>query len=476
MNVRHIGGEMAGWSDPAPAGGPSYAHLVDGLRPLLPAGTRVLIAGPHDPALFGALPADAEVTWLLRTEPDPGALSGRAVTVLCGSLAKLTDTDHYDVVIALDGVERLCSVEGPQYDWAEALQALRRVLRPGGALLLAVENELGVHRLVDRTAVTFAHTDADWRPVGEYGTKPGTPARLRQHLTEESLTVSWLATAWPLPSAPTLVVDEPTLRDGPAGALAAAASAAVGTAYAARPVLSDPRRLAATAIRGGLGPELAPAWVVLAFRGPAAPVTAPAVVLGDGPMPEVPPGRLLEELLIGACLRHDLPALRSLLAGWVAEQPAATADNVLVDGDTYAVFDPARPAVDPATAIRRFAETLLAGGYDQPWPAAGDTASLTTVLLAAAGLSSPAVVPVDDAPVPAPDSLREHEERVRRLEEQLADAAVRIRHVESELVKRDGELRKARLQIDMFSGKVAYRVTRLGARAARAVRRNLKNR
>ncbi|MEV4703759.1 hypothetical protein [Actinoplanes sp. NPDC049316] len=474
MSLRHIGGEMAGWSDTTPAGGPSYGHLLDTLHPLLPEGARVLVAGPHDPSLLTVLPPDAEVTCLVRAESDADALNRRVATVLCGSLSKLTETDHYDVVIALDGVDRLCSVEGPQYDWAEALQALRRVLRPGGALLLAVENELGVHRLVDRTAVTFAHTDADWRPVGEYGTKPGSPARLRQHLAADGLTVAWLAAAWPLPSAPGLIVDEPTLRDGPAGALAAAASAVTGAAYADRPVLSDPRRLAATAIRGGLGPEFAPAWVVLAFRGPPARVTPPAAVLGAGPMPPMPPGRLLEELLIGACLRHDLPALRCLLSAWVAEQPAAAADNVLVDGDTFAVFDAARPLVEPAVAIRRFAETLLAGGYDQPWPAARDTAALTAVLLAAAGLSPAADVP--ELLPPAPDWLREHEERVRRLEEQLADAGERIRHVESELVKRDGELRRAQLQIDMFSGTVGYRITKLGARAARAVRRNLKKR
>ncbi|MGA5300925.1 hypothetical protein ACPCHT_13410 [Nucisporomicrobium flavum] len=474
MSLRHIGGEMAGWSDAAPAGGPSYAHLLDTLHPLVPEGARVLVAGPHEPGLITALPPDAEVTCLVRGESDAAAMSTRALTVLCGSLSKLTDADHYDVVIALDGVERLCSVEGPQYDWAEALQALRRALRPGGALLLAVQNELGVHRLVDRTAVTFAHTDADWRPVGEYGTKPGSPARLRQHLAADGLSVAWLGTAWPLPSAPTLIVDEPTLRDGPAGALAAAASAAIGTAYASRPVLSDPRRLAAAAIRGGIGPELAPSWVVLAFRGPAGRVTMPDAVLGGGPMPAVPPGRLLEELLIGACLRHDLPALRRLLSAWVTRQPAATADNVLVDGDTVTVFDPARPAVEPAAAIRRFAETLLAGGYDQPWPAARDTAALTAVLLAAAGLSP--VMEPPGLPAPVPDSLREHEERVRRLEEQLADADERIRYAESELVRRDGELRRAQLQIDLFSGNVGYRITKLGARAARAVRRNLKKR
>ncbi|WP_106127204.1 hypothetical protein [Pseudosporangium ferrugineum] len=473
MTLRHLGGEMPGWSDATPAGGPAFRCLLEALLPLVPAGARVLVAGPHDPELVAALPAEADVTCLVRGEEDADALAGSGATVLCGSLAKLND--EFDVILALDGVSRLCTVEGPQYDWAESLQALRRALRPGGALLLTVENELGVHKLVDRTTVTSAHTDADWRPVGEYDTTPGNPARLRDRLTADGLTVTWLGTAWPLPSAPTFVADEPTLRHGASGALAAAASGAAGAAYAGRRVLSDPRRLAAAAIRGGLGPELAPAWIVLAFKGTATPVALPPAVLGAGPMPELPPGRLLEELLIGACLRHDLPAARRLLTGWVAEQPAATADNVLVDGETLSVLDRARPAVETPVAIRRFAAMLLAGGYEHPWPAARDAGSLTAVLLAAAGLDA-GPVPVDHDPPPVPDSLREHEERVRRLEEQLADSAARIRHAESELVKRDGELRRARLQIDMFSGKVGYRLGRLGARAARKAVRLMKDR
>lgn len=464
---------MAGWSDATPAGGLAFGHLLKALGPLVPAGARVLVAGPHDPGLIAALPGNAKITCLVRGEQDAAFFQDRPITVLCGSLAKLTD--QFDVIVALDGVARLSAVEGPQYDWAESMQALHRALLPGGALLLTVENELGVHKLVDRTTATSAHTDADWRPVGEYDDKPGTPARLRDRLTTDGLTVTWLGTAWPLPSAPTFVADEPTLRHGPAGALAAAAAGAAGVAYAGRRVLSDPRRLSSAAIRAGLGPELAPAWVVLAFRGAAGRVGLPPAVLGAGPMPELPPGRLLEELLIGACLRHDLPEVRRLLTAWVAEQPTATADNVLVDGAAFSVLDETRPGVEAAVAVRRFAAMLLAGGYEQPWPAAGDTASLTRVLLAAAGLSA-GTVPADDEPLPAPDSLREHEERVRRLEDQLADATVRIRHVESELVSRDGELRRARLQIDMFSGKVGYRITRLGARAARKAVRLMKNR
>ncbi|WP_213000370.1 hypothetical protein [Winogradskya consettensis] len=471
MTLRLLGGEMAGWSDAAPAGGSAYGFLLSELRSLVPAGGRVLVAGPHDPALLTGLRAYAEITCFVRSQPDADALSSAGFSVLCGSLAKLTDSDQYDLVVALDGVGRLCSVEGPQFDWAESVQVLRRSLRPGGALLLAVENELGVHRLVDRVTPTAAHTDGDWRPLGEYDeTKPGTPSRLRERLAADGLTPGWLATAWPLPSAPTLVIDEPRLRYGPAGALAAVASGVTATAYATRRVLSDPRRLASTAIRGGLGAELAPAWLVLAFRGPAPSLSLPPAVLNDGPLGPLPDGRLLEELLIGACLRHDLPALRQLLTSWVAAAPGVSADNVIV-GDSFAVLDPARAAVAPAVAIGHFAATLLAGGYDQPWPHAHDVPSLTAVLLAAAGVSGADLPEISDS---APDSLREHEERVRRLEEQLADAAIRVKYVETELIHRDAELRKARLQIDMFSGKVGYRITRFGMRAARAARRSLR--
>jgi hypothetical protein len=150
-------------------------------------------------------------------------------------------------------------------------------------------------------------------------------------------------------------------------------------------------------------------------------------------------------------------------------------DNLLLDGDTFRVLDPARPALAPAAVLRRFAGTLLTGGYDHPWPAAADVPALTMVLLAVAGLGPD--VPADPEPAPAPpDSLRERGTQVRRLEELLADAAERIRHTETELAKRDAELRRARLEIAAFAGTVGYRLTRLGAGAARkavrAVRRS----
>jgi hypothetical protein len=462
---------MAGWSDAVPVSGTLLTHLLDLLRPLVPENGRVLVAGPHDASLVDTLAAYAEVTCLVRSQSDAAELTARGRSVLCGTLAKLTDTDQYDLVVALDGVGRLCSVEGPQYDWAESVQALRRALRPGGALLLAVENELGVHRLVDRTTATFGHAESDWYPAGEFAVKPANPARLEAQLTRDGLHLGWFGAAWPLPAAPTFVATSDMLRDGPAGALSAAVSAAAAAAYAGQPVLSDPRRLAAAAVRAGLGTELAPAWLVLAFRGPAPATGLPPVLTAVGPATELPTGRLVEELLIGACLRHDLPALRRVLTAWAASQPGTGFDNLLLDGETFRVLDPGRGGAEPAVVLRRFAHLLLTGGYHQPWPAA-DEAALTTILLAVAGLDGAAPAdlagsPAVPDPLPAPDSLREHEEHVRRLEQRLADAATRIEYVEAELVRRDAELRKARLQIDAFSGKVGYRITKLSARAAR---------
>ncbi|HEY0534056.1 MAG TPA: hypothetical protein VGD29_20930 [Actinoplanes sp.] len=491
--MRLMGGEMTAFTETrSPAGGALYRYLAD----QLPAGAEVLIAGPHADDLVETLAARAQVTCLLRSQPDAMELDAKGLDVQCGTLSKLTDVERYDVVVALDGLDRLCSAEGPQYDWSETLQALKRTLRPGGLLLLAVENELGVHRLVDPSSPTAAQDDAAWQPLGEFDSKPGSPKRLTARLAAEGLAVDWLGAAWPVPDAPTLIATPDALEDGPVDALAAVAASAVSRAYEKRSVLSDPRRLAAAAVRGGLGAELAAAWLVVAYRAPrpGAVLNLPPVLIGadsivalgpdgaagwtrralrgDAPEGPLPSGRLLEELLLGAALRHDLPTLRRLLTGWMAALPRATADNVVVDHDRFARLDPAAP--ETGDALRRFGQTLFGGAYPHPWPAVTDLDTLTAILRGAAGLPAGAPVPAAADGPPAPDSRREHEEQIRALRRQLADAVSQAQWYEAELAKRDDRLRDAQIKIEAFTGNLSYRVARLGLRAARKARHHLR--
>ncbi|MEV4277255.1 hypothetical protein [Actinoplanes xinjiangensis] len=510
--IRMIGGEMPEYTEEhPPAGGLLHRHLLG----RLPTGIRVLIAGPHDTGLISALAERRDVTCLVRSQPDAAAIPD--VTVLCGTLSKLTDADRYDVVIALDGVGRLCSPEDTPLDWTESVRVLARALRPGGTLLLTVENELGVHRLVDPGAPTLTRAGDAWRPLGEFGDAPGRPDRLAAALTAEGLPVAALAAAWPLPQSPSLLVTPETLRYGPLDALAALAAGAVATAYPEKIVLTDPRRLAAAAVRRGIGAELAPAWLVVAqratrpgqaavplppalFAGPSGTVTevigtaeggwlrrvvhgwSPPLspVPGDSgesqPGPPVtdraggplPSGRLLEERLLTAALEHDLPVLRRLLTGWMTALPMAAADNVLVDGDRYALLDPAVP--DRPDALARFAHTLLTGGYHHPWPGVTDVARLIAVLAGAAG--------IDAVPGPpgagAPDGRREHRAQLDALRQRLADAEDRCRFFEAELAKREAELGRARTQIAAFSGNLGYRAAKAGLVLARAARNRIR--
>ncbi|WP_229076200.1 hypothetical protein [Actinoplanes sp. DH11] len=488
--IRMIGGEMPEFAERLPAaGGDLYRHLAG----RLPAGAHVLVAGPHEPGLIEALADGRTVTCLLRSQPDAEALSAQGFTVLCGTLAKLTGEDRYDAVVALDGTGRLCSPEGPQYDWAESVRVLKRVMRPGGTLLLTVENELGVHRLADPGTPTAPGT-GEWRPLGEFGTAPGRPDRLAAALGAEGLPVSGLAAAWPDPAHPTLLATPETLRYGPLDALAALASGAVADAYAGKPVLSDPRRLAGAAVRRGLGAELAPAWIAVAQLATRPAVTvplAPALYRSAGTVVEVigepdgtwsrrtadgtrdtlplPAGRLLEEALLTAALGHDLPGLRRLLTGWMAALPTTAAGNVLVDGDRYTVLDPGRP--DQPDALARFAHTLDAGGYAHPWPAVTDMARLTEVLAGAAGL---AAAPEPPGPTGAPDGRRELTARIDELRRRLDDAEARSRFFEAELEKRDAELGRAKVQIAAFSGSLGFRAAKAGLGLARKARNSLR--
>ncbi|MEU5566721.1 hypothetical protein [Micromonospora musae] len=520
MSLRLIGGEMPVWSD---LDGRHGAGPVRGevLAPLLATVTgRALVVGPLDPALLDAVPAD-DLTVLVRGIPDAETLAARlaarpGVTVLCGSPEKLATEPAYDTIVALDGIQRLASTEGANLTWDETFALLAAVLRPGGRLLLAAENHLGMHRLV---ALPPEVTDSDWAEAGEYD--PDRPAgleRLRDRLADTGLAVTRTYTAWPTPIAPTALVTPELLAEP-----AARAFLTVALDRACEPsttVLTDPRRLVAQSLRHDAATILAPAWILQAertapepgrvtgrlwfeapetgptpFEAPAAHLPFPpppeAMVMVDGDRVEVmrhpegglywysptdgtellPSGHLLEQLLIVAALRRDLPTVRELLHRWQSSPHAGVAaDQIIVTpGHDLA---PLTPAGLPHAALRRLAVRLLDAGLAYLWPSPADPAELSLTLAALAGRAPEPVAATGDEPSrPGTPGVRELLTSRDRLTQELAEAREREAWYEQALADRETELRRARGLVALLSGSPTARAGKLMLAGARRARR-----
>ncbi|MFI7604613.1 hypothetical protein ACIBTV_05760 [Micromonospora sp. NPDC049366] len=519
MNLRLTGGEMPLWSDLDGRHGPGPVHGRV-LTPLLAgAAGRTLVVGPLDPALLDTVPTD-DLTVLVRGLADAEALAARlagrpGAVVLCGGPERLATEPAYDTVLALDGLERLRSTEGADLTWDETLTLLVAALRPGGALLLAVENHLGLHRLV---AAPAAVTDSQWATVGEYDSgRPAGLARLRARLTDAGLHVTDAHTVWPTPLAPTVLLSPGLLADPEAVGFL---QATLGRACAGWPeALTDPGRLAATAVRHGAATELAPAWILRAERatlgwggsdragddaagsarragaapsGPGGgagrpvglvalgddhfdlvdrPAGRPLVRRPDGTTTPVPTGRTLEDLLIGAALRHDLPTVRELLHRWQASRHAGVpADQVVATlGGGLA---PLVPALPPGSALRHLAVRLIDAGLAHLWPSPADPVELALTLAALAGSAFEPVPPTDDASTRADTpSYRELLATRDRLARELGEAREREEWYERTLAAREGELRRAREIVALLSGTPTARAGRLVLAGARRARR-----
>ncbi|MFI7550987.1 class I SAM-dependent methyltransferase [Micromonospora sediminimaris] len=581
------GGEMLAWSDRTDeTGDGALAALA---ARLVPAGARVLLAGPHGPALLDVL-THARITCLLRGYPDAAVLADRVDRVLVAGPHGLPAGEEYDVVIAGAGLDAVESVEGERLGWDGLLARLVAAVRPGGDLLLRLDNPLGVHRLVAAQSWYAGRSDAEWSVGGVLdAARPANLAQVRERLAAAGMRTGTCYAGYPRPDLTTalLAVDE-LARRTTSGLFDAVLHAACTDGYTGRFVLADPARLAADALHAGRAADLAPSWLVLARR-PTDPDhqstdhdeepvgTAPdpvdtgdavhrlprsdrsahpsaevggsdrlpvalladataggtVVEVRDGPQgwhwhrtgiavatasadagldavhrdPDgtdgpVPDGRLLRSLLLDGCLRRDAALLRRLLrgyAGWLdgqAEQgqlagaaALAGVDNLVVDGDRWAVLDRGWRAEAPspvdvvlARTLWRFAADLLTGGYAHPWTSTLDVAGLTVVLGGVAGrdfdravveaaMQPTAATAEPTDPPPGPRSYQQLREAWLRQREENTRLTALLKWTEDLLTSRERALRRAEAKINLLSGSLSYKVGRLAITPARMARR-----
>jgi hypothetical protein len=509
-NVRLIGGEMLLWSDTAEVTDwrGVAAELVDRL---LPGAARVLLVGPHPMELVDRVVARAgHVAAVLRSFPDACALGERhpGVGVHCGRLDLLDLDEPYDLVLALDGLARTHSDEEPAVRWRRSLAALAGLTAPGGRLVLAVRNDLGVDRLLEARPQE--------QEDGFDPTYPSGPVALGTALESAGLRAERRYAAYPDGRAPRALLARELLSVELPEALAFPLSAREGE----RMLAADPRRLTRLVFRHRLGEELAPLWLAVASRDVPEPAGLPlGLVEEDGDVHElvrdaaglavrrlpegeerpVPAGRIVEEVLVEACAREDVRAVRVLLgalAEWVEETgcASATADTLVWDGESFHATAPEReadaePGVVLCRILWRFALRLLAAGHHHPWPwpLEGDQLTLTlcglagrpcdrTVLERARLLDAqlgPDGEPGEQAPTYR-DLLRARD----RLAEQLAAALATIARLENRLgcceralARARARLRRSRRNATAYRRTLGYRLSRRFSRPRRAARK-----
>lgn len=364
--IHVLGGEMLNWSDSAsneggfssPLGVALLAHLG------LTSSSRVLVIGPHSPGFISSL-ADSplEVDALVRSWPDAQDghrhTAGKSVGWYCGPAARFLQLGRrYDVVVALDGVERLEGADLPPLTRQQILTGLADVLTPEGTLLLGVGNPLGVTEILVPSVRDADHQwppssdDRPWSGLGEVG----------RACAEAGLVARTTLGAFPNRRSPTVLVSDDVLESATTDdRLLAPLARAADQEIAARPHLKDPRELSRAAVRAGLGLPLAPAWIIQLTRGEQEPPPGTLLVAeaadpgfwdacySIAPTPngvwtrrvleeaagiprrvgqisrevsrldgELPAGSSLETHLAGLCERYDLAGMRHVLEQWTS--------------------------------------------------------------------------------------------------------------------------------------------------------------
>jgi hypothetical protein len=276
-DIHLVGGEMLLWSDLAPtAGKGAVVGRVSWplMRALARRANTALVLGPHDPGLVGVLLDEgSSVSILVRSSGDAQDIArryseARGLDVYCGAFEQFQPAQQFDLVVALGGFDRLSSVDTGETAWAEIFERVAALLAPGGRLVLGVENQLGVHRIVDTHTPLSDWGDDAWSPrdLAEETHPPGLD-ELRRRFTSGGLVEVGLYGAYPEAQRPTLAVAAPVFDDDKLrNTLAALIKAAFSQGFAGRQVLSDPGTLSRLALQSGLGLHLAPLWIAVVTR------------------------------------------------------------------------------------------------------------------------------------------------------------------------------------------------------------------
>ena len=266
---------------------PSRYHLsrqrANLLRPLrLGPGMRVLEVGAGTGAISRYLgETGAEVVALEGNLERARAAAVRCsdlanVEVVCGPLASFEDPDGFDLVCVVGVLEYAASGAGGSSDHQAFLNRAAWLIRSGGGLLLAIENQIGVKYLL---GYHEDHLGLPWVGIdgyrGDHGIRTFTRTALRAMLAAAGLSNQQWFFPFPDYKMPTVVLAEELYRLAESPDLVDQLIRRPAGDTGERALLVDDRRAHRILVEAGIGPEVANSFLVVAAPGSAAPSFLP---------------------------------------------------------------------------------------------------------------------------------------------------------------------------------------------------------
>lgn len=195
------------------------------------------------------------------------------VTVACGPLQALDDRDGFDVVLLCGVLEYAASIVGGGDGAPELLAAAGRLLRPTGALVIAIENQLGLKYLLgypeDHLGRAFVGLEGYPGPAG---VRTWARASLRAMLEQGGFAEQrWL---YPFPDykLPTVLLDDRLYERDDVVRVVDQVVREPARDYAHAPVMrANARRVHRSFLEAGLGREVANSFLVVASADPTTP-------------------------------------------------------------------------------------------------------------------------------------------------------------------------------------------------------------
>lgn len=348
---------------------PTRANLLRPLR--LGAGLRILEIGAGTGVLSRFLGETGARVVALEGQADRARTAAvrcaglPAVEVVCGSLESFSDPAGFDLVCIVGVLEYAASGAGGAGTHQDFLAKAATLLRPGGALLIAIENQIGLKYLL---GYREDHLGLPWIGLegypGDHGIRTFPRRVLSRMLTAAGLPAqTWL---YPFPDykLPAVVLADALydLDEAPRLVDQLVRHPATDDA-AARSLLCDDRRAHQVLLEAGLGREVANSFLVVAAAEGSAPSFLPepgvlawhlggerrrawrrhlelrssgtgltirsfgggsaVVTHGEGWLDHDPAkderyviGRTVEDLALEACRRRDRGALEAALVHW----------------------------------------------------------------------------------------------------------------------------------------------------------------